>query len=128
MARDSQTKLSRKEKSSSKIQDVTNQYNEAEDEIVCGICEGYDPPIPEGSSDRKATYTTSWVGCDCGRWYHKTCTNLKRFTAAFSCKSVKRKCQKIPSEFVHSPPVQQPRQGLPPLLPYGESEAEVILP
>ena len=84
----------KKRKSSSKIEDVTNKYNEEEDDIVCGICEGYDPPLPSENDGKKATYTTSWVGCDCGRWYHKQCTNRKRFTAAFSCKSVKRKCQK----------------------------------
>ena len=115
----------KKRKSSSKIQDVTNQYNEEEDEIVCGICEGYDPPLPEGSTGRKATYTTSWVGCDCQAWYHKECTNLKRFTAAFSCKSVKRKCQKMPRAQEQAKP--QPQQ-LPPLLPLqDESEAESIL-
>lgn len=88
------TPSAKKRKSSSKIEDVTNKYNEEEDDIVCGICEGYDPPLPAENDGKKATYTTSWVGCDCGRWYHKQCTNRKRFTAAFSCKSVKRKCQK----------------------------------
>ena len=113
----------KKRKSSSKIiEDVTNKYNEEEDDIVCGICEGYDPPLPAENSDKKATYTTSWVGCDCGTWYHKQCTNLKRFTAAFSCKSVKRKCQK--------------KQGPPPLIPMtivsslppgSEEDSETIL-
>ena len=83
--------------------DVTQEYDESEDDITCGICEGWDPPLPppdtenETNANKKKkdeTYTTSWVGCDCGRWYHKQCTSRKRFTAAFSCKSVKRKCQK----------------------------------
>ena len=85
--------------------DVTEQYEESEDEVTCGICEGWDPPIqsetnqdPEGGTKSKKNDSTSivgWAGCDCGMWYHKQCTNLKRFTAAFSSKSVKMKCQKI---------------------------------
>ena len=78
--------------------DVTDKYNEEEDDITCGICLGYDPPLPtdEVSAKKKkdSIYTTSWVGCDCGTWYHKQCTTLKAFRATFTCKSVKRKCQK----------------------------------
>ena len=88
-----------KKKSSNKLVDVTDEYIDEEEDITCGICDGWDPPLPQGSEEQgqtKKTYTTSWVGCDCGKWYHKQCTNRKRFTANFKCKSVKRKCQKTP--------------------------------
>lgn len=92
-------------RSKTSLVDVTEQYNEDEDDITCGICFAWDPPErtaiggsgetvgDESTKKKKDTYTTSWVGCDCGKWYHKECTSLKRFTSAFSCKSVKRKCQ-----------------------------------
>ena len=63
---------------------------ESED-IMCGLCNEYDPPIPNAVGG--STYTTEWVGCDCERWYHKYCTGLTRFTNKFSCKSVKMRCQ-----------------------------------
>ena len=63
---------------------------ESED-IKCGLCNEYDPPIPNAVGG--STYTTEWVGCDCERWYHKYCTGLTRFTNKFSCKSVKMRCQ-----------------------------------
>ena len=63
---------------------------ESED-IMCGLCNEYDPPIPNTVGG--STYTTEWVGCDCERWYHKYCTGLTRFTNKFSCKSVKMRCQ-----------------------------------
>ena len=63
---------------------------ESED-IMCGLCNEYDPPIPHTVGG--STYTTEWVGCDCERWYHKYCTGLTRFTNKFSCKSVKMRCQ-----------------------------------
>ena len=79
-------------------------FFQEEEDITCGICDCWDPPLinsenvdaagGSGKSTKKKSYTTSWVGCDCGQWYHKQCTNRKRFTAGFSCKSVKRKCQK----------------------------------
>jgi len=92
-------------KSKGTLVDVTEHYEESEDDIVCGICEGWDPPIRSESDQQDqenntkgkkkcSTYNVGWVGCDCGRWYHKQCTSLKRFTASFSCKSVKMKCQK----------------------------------
>ena len=80
--------------------DVTEHYEESEDDITCGICLGWDPPMPkepdqqEKNKKKDSTYNVGWVGCDCGHWYHKQCTSLKRFTAAFSCKSAKKKCQK----------------------------------
>jgi uncharacterized C2H2 Zn-finger protein len=85
------------------IVDVTSQFaGEPDDDITCGICKCWDPPLPSIETTdtsatikkKKETYTTSWVGCDCGQWYHKQCTGRKRFTCAFSCKSVKRKCLK----------------------------------
>ena len=99
------TSKAKRDKSKGTLVDVTEQYEESEDDITCGICEGWDPPIhsepdqqdQENNTKAKkkdSTYNVGWVGCDCGRWYHKQCTNLKRFTAAFSCKSVKMKCQK----------------------------------
>ena len=57
---------------------------------VCGICHEYDPPRQDENSLKP--YTTEWVGCDCDRWFHKTCTKLQRFTTLFSCRSVKMKC------------------------------------
>ena len=84
--------------------DVTEAYEESEDDITCGICQAWDPPPLSNdgedqenstkSKKKNSTYNVGWVGCDCGRWYHKQCTSLKRFSAAFSCKSVKMKCQK----------------------------------
>jgi len=80
-------------KSKSTLEDVTDQYKDqdSDEEVLCGICNHYDPPIsplnPIG-----LTYTTEWVGCDCDRWFHKSCTKMKRFSDKFSCKSVKMKC------------------------------------
>ena len=117
----SSSSSSSSKKKSSKLVDVTDEYNEEEENITCGICDSWDPPListettGDNAKGKKNTYTTSWVGCDCGQWYHKQCTNKKRFTATFSCKSsefffffclldafmiffsgksVKRKCQK----------------------------------
>ena len=85
----------------SKLVDVTDVYSEEEGDITCGICDSWDPPLINTESDddnsknnKKKEREVDWVGCDCNKWYHKQCTSLKRFTAAFSCKSVKRKCQK----------------------------------
>lgn len=102
----------KRSKSNSKLVDVSDQYHEEDDDITCGICLGWDPPLPptdpQGSTEKKKkeTYTTSWVGCDCSKWYHKQCTGLKRFTSNFSCRSVKKKCQKVPSN-VNSEKQQQ---------------------
>ena len=75
------------------LEDVTDQYQneDAEEEVLCGLCNHYDPPL---SSDHNSgeTYTTEWVGCDCDRWFHKPCTKMKRFTDKFSCRSLKMKC------------------------------------
>jgi len=80
-------------KTKSCLQDVTEQYQDqdTDEEVLCGICSHWDPPVnPENISG--VTYTTEWVGCDCDRWFHKPCTKMKRFTDKFSCKSVKMKC------------------------------------
>ena len=74
---------------------------ESED-IMCGLCNEYDPPIPNTVGG--STYTTEWVGCDCERWYHKYCTGLTRFTNKFSCKSVKMKCQSKNGTLKKAPP------------------------
>ena len=82
---------------SSKIEDVTGRYSKEEELVTCGICEMLDPPVdpdnPHSSAD-----TTEWVGCDCYRWFHKSCTRLTKFTEKFSCKSVKMKCQDLKPE------------------------------
>ena len=31
--------------------DVTSQYNEEEDDITCGICLGWDPPLQDAAGD-----------------------------------------------------------------------------
>jgi len=80
-------------KSKSTLEDVTDQYKDqdSDEEVLCGICNHYDPPLsPENATGQ--TYTTEWVGCDCDRWFHKPCTKMKRFSDKFSCKSVKMKC------------------------------------
>lgn len=80
-------------KSKRSLEDVTDQYRDqdTDEEVLCGICNHYDPPLsPENATG--LTYTTEWVGCDCDRWFHKPCTKMKRFTDKFSCKSVKMKC------------------------------------
>lgn len=84
---------SNSKKSKSSLEDVTDQYQDqdTDEEVFCGICNHYDPPLnPENTTG--LTYTTEWVGCDCDRWFHKPCTKMKRFTDKFSCKSVKMKC------------------------------------
>ena len=84
---------SNSKKSKSTLEDVTAQYQDqdTDEEVLCGICSHYDPPLnPENTTG--LTYTTEWVGCDCDRWFHKPCTKMKRFTDKFSCKSVKMKC------------------------------------
>lgn len=81
-------------RSRSRLEDVTALYSEEdmdENQVVCGICESWDPPVVAGKA-AAAKNTTEWVGCDCGRWFHKTCTKLKRVTHKFSCKSVKKDC------------------------------------
>jgi len=71
------------------LMDVTGRVSEAGEQ--CGICQSYDPPLPPVGT---SSYKTDWVGCDCGRWFHKQCTKLARFTERFSCRSVKMKCLK----------------------------------
>ncbi|QQP35282.1 Uncharacterized protein FKW44_023455, partial [Caligus rogercresseyi] len=73
------------------LEDMTGKIDESEEDVDCGICLQYDPPLPE-DAPRSETYNTEWVGCDCGAWYHKICTKLSKFSLRFSCKSVKKKC------------------------------------
>ena len=82
---------------SSKIEDVTGKYSKEEELVTCGICELLDPPADPANPHSTAD-TTEWVGCDCYRWFHKSCTKLTKFTEKFSCKSVKMKCQEIQPE------------------------------
>ncbi|TRY62829.1 hypothetical protein TCAL_16553 [Tigriopus californicus] len=89
----------KKKPKSSVLVDVTAAYDDRDD-IVCGICEQFDPPVsPENSGDKRkrAKYTTEWVGCDCDRWFHRQCTKLSRVSDKFSCRSVKMKCLKTKS-------------------------------
>ena len=79
---------------SPKIEDVTGKYGVEEELVTCAICNLMDPPVdPENPSS--TAETTEWVGCDCYRWYHKSCTKLTKFTEKFSCKSVRKKCQEV---------------------------------
>lgn len=89
-----------KKSPSSKLEDFTGKYAEDEEEnYTCGICNQFDPP-DQSSTTR---YTTEWVGCDCGRWFHKPCTKMKKFMKSFSCKSVKMKClPKLPVSTGHT--------------------------
>ena len=82
---------------SSKIEDVTGKYSKEEELVTCGICELLDPPVDPDNPHSTAA-TTEWVGCDCYRWFHKSCTKLTKFTEKFSCKSVKMKCQEVQPE------------------------------
>jgi len=82
---------------SSKIEDVTGKYSKEEELVSCGICEMMDPPVDPDNPNSTAE-TTEWVGCDCYRWFHKSCTKLTKFTEKFSCKSVKMKCQESQPE------------------------------
>ena len=74
---------------SPKIEDVTGKYSKEEELVTCGICEMLDPPVDQENPQE----TTEWVGCDCYRWFHKSCTKLTKFTEKFSCKSVRMRCQ-----------------------------------
>ena len=50
----------------SNIEDVTELYNDEEDEqVLCGICSSWDPPEEVGGDGGGAT--TEWIGCDCDR-------------------------------------------------------------
>ena len=50
----------------SNIEDVTELYNDEEDEqVLCGICSSWDPPDEMGGDGGGAT--TEWIGCDCDR-------------------------------------------------------------
>jgi len=77
---------------SSKIEDVTGKYGVEEELVTCAICNLMDPPV-DPENPQSSAETTEWVGCDCYRWYHKSCTKLTKFTEKFSCKSVRKKCQ-----------------------------------
>ena len=84
-----------------KIEDVTGKYSKEEELVTCGICELLDPPVDPGNPQE----TTEWVGCDCYRWFHKSCTKLTKFTEKFSCKSVRMRCQEAPDTAAISEPV-----------------------
>ena len=77
---------------SPKIEDVTGKYSKEEELVTCGICHLLDPPV-DPSVPQSSAETTEWVGCDCYRWFHKSCTQLTKFTEKFSCKSVRMRCQ-----------------------------------
>ena len=77
---------------SPKIEDVTGKYSKEEELVTCGICHLLDPPV-DPSVPQSSVETTEWVGCDCYRWFHKSCTQLTKFTEKFSCKSVRMRCQ-----------------------------------
>jgi len=66
------------------------------DNVVCAICNQYDPVIP-GSYIRHGD-TTEWIGCDCNRWFHKLCTRLKEVDDSFSCRHVHKTC--LPSSSI----------------------------
>merc|ERR1719471_1119006 len=91
---------------SSKIEDVTGKYSKEEELVTCGICELLDPPVDPDNPQTTAE-TTEWVGCDCYRWFHKSCTKLTKFTEKFSCKSVRMKCQEAPGQEEPIPAVLQ---------------------
>jgi len=57
---------------------------------VCAICQCYDPV--DAGHDQGSGDTTEWIGCDCGRWYHKICTGLPVVDENFSCALVKLEC------------------------------------
>ncbi|XP_023343043.1 uncharacterized protein LOC111712616 [Eurytemora carolleeae] len=59
------------------------------DTWVCAICGQYDPVLPGGS---ELGSTTEWIGCDCNRWFHKFCTQLKVVDDSFCCKLVQKTC------------------------------------
>ncbi|CAB4055668.1 unnamed protein product [Lepeophtheirus salmonis] len=85
--------LGKRRTSNSRIEDLTGKFDETDEDVVCGLCLQYDPPLPD-DVPRSEIYNTEWVGCDCGVWYHKLCTKLSKFSTRFSCKSVKKKCVK----------------------------------
>ena len=87
-----------------KIEDVTGKYSKEEELVTCGICELLDPPVDPGNT-QVAGETTEWVGCDCYRWFHKSCTKLTKFTEKFSCKSVRMRCQEAPDTAAITEPV-----------------------
>lgn len=88
---------------SSKIEDVTGKYGKEEELVTCGICQLLDPPV-DPKYPVPSTETTEWVGCDCYRWFHKSCTKLMKFTEKFSCKSVRMRCLEARPD----PPAQRP--------------------
>merc|ERR1712141_986703 len=70
------------------LEDITGKYVGPEDSYVCGLCNRHElPQLICGAGD-----ATDWFGCDCDRWFHKSCTKKKKFSKNFSCKSVKMKC------------------------------------
>ena len=89
-----------------KIEDVTGKYSKEEELVTCGICELLDPPVdPRNPQVPEVAETTEWVGCDCYRWFHKSCTKLSKFTEKFSCKSVRMRCQEPPDSAAITEPV-----------------------
>ena len=89
-----------------KIEDVTGKYSKEEELVTCGICELLDPPVdPKNPQVAEVAETTEWVGCDCYRWFHKSCTKLTKFTEKFSCKSVRMRCQEPPDSAAITEPV-----------------------
>ena len=77
---------------SPKIEDVTGKYGVEEELVTCGICDMMDPPVDTANTPSLDS-TTEWVGCDCYRWFHQSCTKLTKITEKFSCKSVRMRCQ-----------------------------------
>merc|ERR1719319_841083 len=60
---------------------------DGEEEEVCKLCEGVDPPIREGE-DCEDGSLVGWAGCDCGAWFHLSCSSLYSVPTDFTCSSL----------------------------------------
>lgn len=87
-------KKSRGGKSRAKSGGVKAGGKKRNEEVVCAICNQFDPSIP--SHYKLPGNKTEWIGCDCNRWFHKFCTGLKEVDDSFSCRLVHKTCLQSP--------------------------------
>merc|ERR1712129_587333 len=82
----SSNKAVKRVRKTKEINEKEGRYD-GEEEEVCRLCESVDPPIREGEDGEDGSLV-GWAGCDCGAWFHLSCSSLSSVPTDFTCSSL----------------------------------------